>query len=49
MTRIGRDHGRFVSEVGKLSMEEIIWYESLYRYEAEEQKKAEDKAAVKRK
>lgn len=44
MTRIGRDHGRFVSEVAQLSMEEIHWYEAIYRVEAEEAKKAQDKA-----
>ena len=43
MTRIGRDHGRFVSEVAMLDMEEIQWYEAVYRIEIEEEKKEKAK------
>ena len=47
MTRIGRDHGKFRHEVGELPMDELMWYEANYRYEAEVEKKAHDAAKAK--
>ena len=47
MTRIGRDHGKFRHEVGDLSMDELMWYEANYRYEAEVERKAQEKAKQK--
>ena len=47
MTRIGRDHGRFLSEVMLLDMSEIAWYEAVYRAEHEASEKARAKASNK--
>lgn len=44
MIRIGRDHGKLLHEVGVLEMHELVEYEANYRYEYEEQKKADEKA-----
>ena len=48
MIRIGRDHGKFRHEVGELPMHELMTYEANYRYEAELEKKAIDKANAKK-
>ena len=48
MSRIGRDRGKFLSEVMALDMEEIQFYEAEYRLEREETKKAEEKAKAQR-
>lgn len=43
MIRIGRDHGKFRHEVGKLPMSELVKYRALYQLEYEEEKQRQAK------